>query len=201
MLKTDIKSLTIEELKTKLLEMGEKPFRGKQIYGWLHEKQALSFEEMSNLSLELRRRLAEQFTLTHLEMVRVQESAVDGTRKYLLRLYDGNLIESVWMRYHHGNSICISSQAGCRMGCSFCASTLDGLARNLTPAEMLEQVYAVTRHTGQRISHVVVMGTGEPLDNYDSLLRFLCLLTGEGGLHISQRNVTVSTCGIVPNIY
>ncbi len=201
MLKTDIKSLTIEELKTKLLEMGEKPFRGKQIYGWLHEKQALSFEEMSNLSLELRRRLAERFTLTHLEMVRVQESAVDGTRKYLLRLYDGNLIESVWMRYHHGNSICISSQAGCRMGCSFCASTLDGLARNLTPAEMLEQVYAVTRHTGQRISHVVVMGTGEPLDNYDSLLRFLCLLTGEGGLHISQRNVTVSTCGIVPNIY
>ncbi len=200
MLKTDIKSLTIEELKTQLQEMGEKPFRATQIYAWLHEKQAESFAQMSNLSMALRQRLEERYALVSLEAVRMQESATDKTQKYLFRLADGNLIESVRMCYHHGNSVCISSQAGCRMGCRFCASTLDGLARNLTPSEMLEQVYAITRHTGQRVSHVVVMGTGEPLDNYDSLLRFLLLLTGEGGLHISQRNVTVSTCGIAPNI-
>ena len=200
MLKTDIKSYTIEELQNTLEDLGEKSFRGGQIYEWLHNKLARSFEEMSNLSRPLRHVLEERFCLVTLEQVRMQESKLDGTRKYLFRLPDDNVIESVWMRYRHGNSICVSSQVGCRMGCRFCASTLDGLERNLLPSEMLEQVYTATRLTGERISNVVVMGTGEPLDNYDNLLRFLRLLTDERGLHISQRSITVSTCGIVPNI-
>ena len=128
-------------------------------------------------------------------------SREDGTRKYLFRLSDGNLVESVFMKYRHGNSVCISSQVGCRMGCKFCASTLDGLERNLTGAEMLEQIYAVTKDTGERISNVVVMGTGEPLDNYENLLRFIRMLTDKNGLNISQRNITVSTCGLVPEMY
>lgn len=155
---------------------------------------------MSNISKALRERLKEEFIFTALQEVRMQESKIDGTRKYLLQLSDGNVVESVWMRYHHGNSVCISSQVGCRMGCRFCASTLDGLERSLTASEMLDQIYTISRLTGERVSNVVVMGTGEPLDNYDNLLRFLHLLTDENGLHISQRNVTVSTCGIVPNI-
>lgn len=130
----------------------------------------------------------------------MQESALDGTRKYLFELEDHNMVESVLMRYKHGNSVCISSQVGCRMGCRFCASTLDGLVRNLTPAEMLEQIYRISADTGERVSNVVVMGTGEPLDNYDNLLTFIRMLTDENGLHISQRNLTVSTCGLVPRI-
>ena len=130
----------------------------------------------------------------------MQESAIDGTRKYLFELGDGKLVESVWMKYKHGNSVCISSQVGCRMGCAFCASTLDGLERSLSPSEMLDQIYAITLLTGERVSNVVVMGTGEPMDNYDNLLRFITLLTDENGLHISQRNVTVSTCGLVPKM-
>ncbi len=198
--KTEIKSLTLGELKADLLERGEAGFRAGQIYEWLHVKLTESFGEMSNLSRELRARCGEWYDLTGLTLLKVQESAIDGTRKYLFGLADGNVVESVWMKYRHGNSVCISSQAGCRMGCRFCASTLDGLARNLTPAEMLEQIYAISRHTGERVSNVVVMGMGEPLDNYDNLLRFLKLLTNEDGLHISQRNVTVSTCGLVPEI-
>lgn len=199
-MKRDIKSLTLEELKEELCRMGEKPFRGMQIYEWLHKKTARSFEEMSNLSRALRERLEEQFTLVSLEAVKIQQSKLDGTKKYLFALPDGKLVESVWMSYHHGNSVCISSQVGCQMGCRFCASTLGGLERSLTPSEMLDQIYAITRLTGERVSNVVVMGTGEPLDNYDNLLRFLRLLTDENGLHMSQRNVTVSTCGIAPNI-
>lgn len=152
---------------------------------------------MSSLSGELRKRLAEQFTYTALEAVRIQESKADGTKKFLFRLEDGNEVETVWMRYKHGNSVCISSQVGCRMGCRFCASTIDGLERSLTASEMLDQIYAVTLLTGERVSNVVVMGIGEPLDNYDNLLRFIRLLTDENGLHISQRNLTVSTCGLV----
>lgn len=197
---TDIKSLTLEELTREMAALGEKGFRAKQIYEWMHVKLAESFEEMSNLSKDLRNRCKEHFQYTTLEIVQVQESRIDGTRKYLFRLKDGNVVESVWMKYKHGNSVCISSQVGCRMGCRFCASTLDGLERNLLPSEMLEQIYAITRHTGERVSNVVVMGTGEPMDNYDHLLTFLRLLTGEGGLHISQRNVTVSTCGLVPQM-
>lgn len=197
---TDIKSLTLSELQSEMERLGEKKFRAKQIYSWLHEKLADHFEEMSNLSGTLRERLKEEYELTSLSMVKVQTSAQDGTSKFLFQMKDGNMIESVLMRYHHGNSVCISSQAGCRMGCRFCASTLEGLKRGLTPSEMLDQIYQIQKWSGERVHNVVVMGTGEPLDNYDALLRFIKLLTGEGGLHISQRNVTVSTCGIAPRI-
>ncbi len=198
--KRDIKSLTLEELKEELEALGEKPFRAGQIYDWMHRKMAAGFGEMTNLSLSLRQKLEETYEYTSLRKVRMQESALDGTRKYLFELSDGNLVESVWMKYHHGNSVCISSQVGCRMGCRFCASTLDGLERGLKASEMLDQIYRITADTGERVSNVVVMGTGEPLDNYDNLLRFLKLLTDENGLNISQRNVTVSTCGLVPKI-
>ena len=198
--KTDIKSLTLPELKDLLREMGEKPFRAGQLYQWMHEKLAASFDEMTNLSKELREKLRENCTYTTLNTVCVKISKIDDTRKYLFELNDGNVIESALMRYKHGNSVCISSQVGCRMGCRFCASTLDGLERNLTPSEMLEQIYRIQRDTGERVSNVVVMGSGEPMDNYDNLIRFICLLSGEGGLNISQRNITVSTCGIVPGI-
>ena len=198
--KTDMKSLTFEELKAALIDMGEKPFRAAQIYQWMHQKLAGSFDEMTNISAELKGKLAERFTYTCLTPVQVQESKLDGTKKFLFRLADDNVVESVYMRYHHGISVCISSQVGCRMGCRFCASTLDGLERNLTPSEMLDQIYAISRYTGERVSNVVVMGTGEPLDNYDNLVIFLKLLNDERGLHISQRNSTVSTCGIVPNM-
>jgi len=192
----DIKSLTLEELKTEMGRLGEKPFRAGQIYRWMHRKLARSFQEMTDLSAALREKLAGEYTLTALKPLRVQESALDGTRKYLFELGDGKLVESVWMKYHHGNSLCISSQVGCRMGCAFCASTIGGLERSLKPSEMLDQVYAVTLLTGERISNVVVMGIGEPLDNYGNLLKFITLLTDENGLHISQRNITVSTCGL-----
>ena len=196
----DIKSMTLDELKDACQQMGEKPFRAKQLYDWMHHRLAGSYDEMTNLSLAFREKLKEQYPLTCLEKVQVQESKIDGTRKYLFRLSDGNVIESVWMKYHHGNSVCISSQVGCRMGCRFCASTLDGLVRGLTPSEMLDQIYRITRDTGERVANVVVMGTGEPMDNFDNLLKFIELLTDENGLNISQRNVTVSTCGIVPKM-
>lgn len=196
----DIKSMTLEELQTYFIELGEKPFRAKQVYQWMHEKLVRSFDDMSNLSKDLREKLQSQGELTNLNMVQVQESAIDGTRKYLFELPDGNLVESVWMKYHHGNSVCISSQVGCRMGCRFCASTLDGLERNLLPSEMLEQIYSIIRHTGERVSNIVIMGTGEPMDNYDNFLRFVGLICDEKGQNISQRNITVSTCGIVPNM-
>lgn len=198
--KTDIRSMTYEELEEALLALGEKKFRAGQIYDWLHLKQAAGFEEMTNLSKELKQKCGERFKIYEVTPIQVQESQIDGTKKYLFGLYDHNMIESVLMRYEHGNSVCISSQAGCRMGCRFCASTIDGLMRSLTPSEMLGQIYQIMRETGERISNVVVMGSGEPLDNYDNLLRFLHLLTDEKGLHISQRNITVSTCGLVPQI-
>ncbi len=196
----DIKSYTLEELKEEMERIGEKPFRAKQIYQWMHEKCARSFEEMTNLPLRLREKCAESYGFTALEAVRVQKSADHSTKKFLFSLGDGKLIESVWMRYRHGNSVCISSQVGCRMGCAFCASALGGLERSLTPSEMLDQVYAITLLTGERVSNVVVMGMGEPLDNYGNLLRFLTLLTDEDGLHISQRSITVSTCGFPQEI-
>ena len=198
--KKDIKSLTMTELRAQMEGMGEKPFRAAQLYEWMHRKLARSFDEMTNLPLAMREKCGENYTYTALRILTVQQSAVDGTKKYLFALADGNVVESVWMRYKHGNSVCISSQVGCRMGCRFCASTLNGLVRNLTPAEMLDQIYAITLETGERVSNVVVMGSGEPLDNYENLLRFLTLLTDENGLHISQRNVTVSTCGLVPQM-
>ncbi|MBP3477214.1 MAG: 23S rRNA (adenine(2503)-C(2))-methyltransferase RlmN [Lachnospiraceae bacterium] len=197
---TDLKSLTLAQLQTAMAEMGEKPFRAKQLYEWMHKKLARDYEDMKNIPASLKEKCRERYTYTSLHMLQVQESAIDGTKKYLFELADGNVVESVWMKYKHGNSVCISSQVGCRMGCRFCASTLDGLERNLLPSEMLDQIYAITLETGERVSNVVVMGTGEPMDNYDHLLQFIELLTDENGLHISQRNVTVSTCGIVPKM-
>ena len=196
---TDIKSMTKDELKNLMTELGEKPFRAKQIYSWLHEHLVTSYDEMGNIPGKLKEKLKD-YPIAALEMVDEQVSAIDGTRKYLFRLSDGNVIESVLMRYKHGNSVCISSQVGCKMGCRFCASTLDGLERNLRPSEMLDQIYRIQTDLGERVSNVVVMGSGEPMDNYDNLIRFIHLLTDEHGLNISQRNITVSTCGIVPGI-
>ena len=192
---TDIKSMNKEELKDLMVQVGEKPFRAKQIYSWLHEHLVTSYEEMGNIPGKLKEKLKE-YPITALEMVDEQISAIDGTRKYLFRLSDGNVIESVLMRYKHGNSVCISSQVGCKMGCRFCASTIGGWTRNLLPSEMLDQIYRIQSITGERVSNVVVMGTGEPMDNYDNIVRFVHLLSEEGGLNISQRNITVSTCGI-----
>ena len=198
--KTDIKSLDYKELEEWMEARGEKAFRAKQLYQWMHQKLAESFEEMTNLSKDLRKKLEEQCTYTCLEPVEILTSKLDGTRKYLFRLKDGNVIESVLMRYRHGNSVCISSQVGCRMGCRFCASTIGGLTRNLTVSEMLEQVYRIQRHCGERVSNLVMMGTGEPLDNYDHAVKFIRMLSDEHGLHISQRNITMSTCGLVPQM-
>lgn len=196
----DIKSMTLEELKEELKGQGMPAFRATQVYQWMHQKLAAGFEDMTNLSKDLRSELNEKYEYTCLKPVRIQESKLDGTKKFLFELSDGNYVESVFMRYQHGNSVCISSQVGCKMGCRFCASTLDGWERNLLPSEMLDQIYAITRSTGERVSNVVVMGTGEPLDNLENLIRFIRLLTNEDGLHISQRNITVSTCGLVPQI-
>ena len=177
--KTDIKSLTLAQLQQKLADMGEPSFRAQQLYQWMHRKLARNYDDMGNLPRKLREDLRERYGYTSLRLIKVQESQIDGTRKFLFGLEDGNVVESVWMRYRHGNSVCISSQVGCRMGCSFCASTLGGLVRGLLPGEMLDQIYAISLLTGERVSNVVVMGTGEPLDNYDSLLRFLDMLTDE----------------------
>ncbi|MCR5215649.1 MAG: 23S rRNA (adenine(2503)-C(2))-methyltransferase RlmN [Lachnospiraceae bacterium] len=197
---TDLKSLNYEELTEYVLGLGEPKFRAKQLYEWMHVKRVDSLEAMTNLPKSFKEKLSEDGIYTTLTPAAVLVSKIDGTRKYLWRLSDGNVIESVFMRYHHGNSVCISSQVGCRMGCKFCASTLDGLARNMTPSEMLEQIYGIEREVGEKISNVVVMGCGEPMDNFDNLLKFIELLTDEHGMHMSQRNLTVSTCGIVPRI-
>lgn len=195
----DLKSMTLSELTDYVTQKGYPRFRAKQIYEWCHVKLVRDVEEMKNIPRDIREWIKNEFV--SLEVVERLESKTDGTNKFVFRLFDGNVIESVFMPYKHGNSVCISSQAGCRMGCLFCASTLTGLERNLAPSEMLDQIYAISRITGERVSNVVVMGTGEPLDNYDNLCRFLTLLTDENGLHISQRNVTVSSCGLVPEIY
>ena len=199
--KKDLKSCSFEEIAEEMKSIGEKAFRGKQIYEWLHKKLVSDFDQMSNLSKDLREKLKEQYVLPGVQMVDSRTSKDGETTKYLFRLHDDRVIESVLMKYHHGNSVCISSQVGCRMGCKFCASTLGGLERNLTASEMLSQIYEIQRLGGERVSNVVVMGTGEPLDNYENLLRFIHILTEDGGLHISQRNLTVSTCGLVPKIY
>ena len=199
-MKKDICSLSYEEMKKEVEQLGEKSFRAGQIYEWVHVKLAEHFDEMTNLSKPLRERLKEEYEIPEVKMLERQISKIDGTNKFLFRLGDGNVVESVLMKYKHGNSVCISSQAGCRMGCAFCASTIGGLKRNLAPSEMLGQIYRIQKITGERVSNVVIMGTGEPLDNYDNFIRFVRMLTDKHGLNISQRNVTVSTCGIVPRI-
>ena len=199
MTKPEIKCRTLPELKEELREMGEKPFRAGQIFQWLHQGVS-SFDEMTNVSKQLRAKLSEQYLLTAPKILRKQVSKVDGTIKYLWELHDGNCIESVFMRYHHGNSACVSSQVGCRMGCKFCASGLGGLVRSLSAGEILDQILFMQKDTGERISNIVLMGTGEPLDNYDNVLRFIRLVGAPEGLNIGQRHISLSTSGLVPQI-
>ena len=197
----DVKSMTLEELQAFLAEWGEPKFRAKQIFAWLHEKQVDDFSQMTNLSQALRQRLAAETSISRLQMVERLLSKQDGTRKYLFALENGSVIESVLMQYEYGNTVCVSTQAGCRMGCRFCASTLDGVERSLTAGEMLSQVYTIQKDLGERISGVVLMGSGEPLDNYDAVLRFIRLLNDPAGQNIGQRHITLSTCGLVENMY
>ena len=197
--KVDIKSLYLEELEALLKEMGEPKFRASQIFKWLHSG-ATSFEEMTNLSKELRIKLSEKCYIANVEIVRRLESRLDGTVKYLYRLFDGQLIESVLMKYNHGYTVCISTQVGCRMGCSFCASGINGLARNLTASEMIAQLLAAQRDNGIRVSNVVMMGMGEPLDNLENSVRFLKLVSDEKGMNIGLRHISLSTSGVVSGI-
>lgn len=201
MAKTDVKSMTLEELQLFMGELGEPKFRAKQIFDWLHQKQVDTFAEMTNLSQKLRERLEQEAKIGGVEMVERLLSKEDGTRKYLFALENGSIIESVLMQYDYGNTVCVSTQAGCRMGCKFCASTLDGVERSLTPAEMLSQVYTIQKDLGQRISGVVLMGSGEPLDNYDNVLRFIHLLNDPAGQNMGQRHITLSTCGLIEKMY
>lgn len=195
--KTDLKSLDWNELQDFTKKAGQKAFRGKQLYQWMHKQLVCSFDEMTNLSKDFREELKGRCVLCSAKIVK-QQISNDGTRKFLMELSDGNHMESVLMKYNHGNSVCISTQVGCRMGCGFCASTVGGLIRSLRPSEMLDQIYEIQRMTGERVSNVILMGIGEPLDNYENVIKFIHMLSDEHGLHISQRNITLSTCGLVP---
>lgn len=191
---------TLEELKVWMKENGESEFRGKQILSWIY-KGINQFDNMRNIPKSLISKLNENFIIDLPKIIEVYKSDIDGTEKFLLGFKDGNLIESVLMRYKHGNSICISTQVGCRMGCKFCASTLEGRIRNLTTGEILSQVLVVQNHIDERISNIVLMGSGEPLDNYENVVKFLEVVSAEYGLNIGQRHITLSTCGIIPKIY
>ena len=195
----NLKSMTLPELSACLKEMGQPAFRAKQVYTWLH-KGVRSYEEMTNIPQALRAVLAEQFPICPPQVVRKQESKKDGTIKYLWKLSDGNCVETVLMRYHYGNTVCISTEVGCRMGCAFCASTLGGLVRKLEPFEMLDQVLFTQVDSGLPVSHIVLMGIGEPLDNFDNVMRFLELVNSPDGMNISMRHISLSTCGLVPKI-
>ena len=195
----DIKSMTMEEMTAQFKDLGLPAFRAKQVYSWLH-KGARSYGEMTNLSKDLRNALEEKFPFTTPQVVRRQESKTDGTVKYLWKLADGNCVETVLMRYHYGNTVCISTEVGCRMGCAFCASTLGGLVRRLEPGEMLDQVLFTQVDSGLPVSHIVLMGIGAPLDNFDNVMRFLELVNSPEGMNISMRHISLSTCGLVPKI-
>ena len=195
----NLKSQTLPELTATLKELGQSAFRGKQVYTWLH-KGVRSYEEMSNLPQSLRASLAEKYPICPPEVVRKQESKKDGTIKYLWRLSDGNCVETVLMRYHYGNTVCISTEVGCRMGCAFCASTIGGLVRKLEPYEMLDEVLFTQIDSGLPVSHIVLMGIGEPLDNFENVMRFLELVNSPEGMNISMRHISLSTCGLVPKI-
>ncbi len=195
----NLRAQTLPELATLLKEWGQPAFRAKQVYIWLH-KGVRSYEEMTNIPQTLRERLAAEYPLHPPVVVRKQESKLDGTIKYLWQLSDGNCVETVLMRYHYGNTVCISTEVGCRMGCAFCASTLGGLVRRLEPNEMLEQVLFTQIDSGLPISHIVLMGIGEPLDNFDNVMRFLELVNSPDGMNISMRHISLSTCGLVPKI-
>ena len=195
----NIKAMTLPEMTDAVKALGLPGFRAKQIYGWLH-KGARSYDEMTNLSRELRSRLAEAYPFTAPRVVRRQESQKDGTIKYLWELSDGNCVETVLMRYHYGNTVCISTEVGCPMGCAFCASTIGGLVRRLEPQEMLDEVLFTQVDSGLPVSHIVLMGIGEPLDNFDNVMRFLELVNSPEGMNISMRHISLSTCGLVPKI-
>ena len=195
----NLKSCTLPELTDLFKELGEPSFRAKQVYTWLH-KGVRDYEEMTNLPRALRQRLAQDYPICPPEVVRKQESQRDGTIKYLWRLADGNCVETVLMRYHYGNTVCISTEVGCPMGCAFCASTLGGLVRRLEPHEMLDQVLFTQIDSGLPVSHIVLMGIGEPLDNFENVLRFLELVNSPEGMNISMRHISLSTCGLVPKI-
>ena len=198
-MKEHLKSKTLPELAEILKSLGQPAFRAKQVYSWLH-RGVRSYEEMTNLPKALRTALAEKYPILPPEVLRKQESRKDGTIKYLWQLSDGNCVETVLMRYHYGNTVCISTEVGCRMGCAFCASTLGGLVRKLEPYEMLDQVLFTQVDSGLTISHIVLMGIGEPLDNYDNVMRFLELVNSPEGMNISMRHISLSTCGLVPMI-
>ena len=195
----NLKSQTLAEMGTLFKDMGEPAFRAKQVYKWLHSG-VRTYDEMTNIPQSLRKKLEEKFPICSPEVVRKQESARDGTIKYLWKLADGNCVETVLMRYHYGNTVCISTEVGCPMGCAFCASTLGGLVRRLEPYEMLDQVLFTQIDSGLPVSHIVLMGIGEPLDNFDNVLRFLELVNSEDGMNISMRHISLSTCGLVPKI-
>lgn len=197
----DIISMSLEELEAVITSCGQSKFRAKQLFDWFHAKAVWDYEQMNNLPKDLRAKLALEYPLNNMKIVQKYVSQIDGTIKYLFELDDSHIIESVLMRYKHGNSICISSQVGCKMGCKFCASTLEGLVRNLKVSEMLGQVYKVSQDIGERISNIVIMGSGEPLEQLDITKKFLNLINDEKGHNIGQRHITISTCGIVPNIY
>lgn len=201
MAKEDLKSMSLEELQMFMGSIGEAKFRAKQIFEWLHKKQAGDFEEMTNISKNLREKLSNEAKISYVKILEKHVSKQDNTTKYLFALENDNIIESVLMRYNYGNAVCISTQVGCRMGCTFCASTLDGVERNLTAGEMLSQIYEIQKDTGERVSSVVLMGSGEPLDNYDNVLKFIRLLNDKNGLNIGQRHITLSTCGIIEKMY
>lgn len=198
---TELSSLTLTALTAFLAELKEPAFRAKQIFGWLHQKQVTTFAAMTNLSLSLREKLAEASTITQVNTITRQTSQRDGTNKFLLEFADRDCVEAVWMEYKHGASLCLSTQVGCRQGCSFCASTLGGLVRNLTAGEILGQLYEVQRQMGKRVSTLVLMGIGEPLDNLDHVLDFLTILSCAEGQNLSLRHVSLSTCGLVPEMY
>ena len=198
--KQDILKLSEKDLKEYFVLKKQPGFRAKQVYSWLHEKLVDSFDDMTNISKDMREMLKEDFYIEHLELVQRLVSNIDGTEKYLFKLWDGNVIESVLMRYKHGNSVCISTQVGCRMGCRFCASTIDGRARDLTSSEMLKEVYTIQNISGERVSNIVLMGSGEPMDNFRNVVDFVKQVSSENDLHISQRNITISTCGLVEKI-
>ena len=199
-MKQDLKSMTLAQMQSAFSAMGEPKFRAKQVFTWLH-KGAESFDEMTNLSLPLRKKLDETYYITVPKPVRIQRSQKDGTIKYLWKLRDGNCVESVLMQYHHGNSVCISSEVGCPMGCKFCASTLGGLVRRLSPSELLDQVLFSQKKSGLPISNIVLMGIGEPLDNFDNVMQFLELVNSPDGMNIGMRHISLSTCGLVDKIH
>ena len=195
----NLKSLTMPEMAAEFQKLGQPGFRAKQVFTWLH-KGARSYDEMTNLPKALRELLSKQYPICPPRVVRKQESKRDGTIKYLWELHDGNCVETVLMRYHYGNTVCISTEVGCRMGCAFCASTLGGLVRRLEPFEMLDQVLFTQVDSGLPVSHIVLMGIGEPLDNFENVMRFLELVNSPEGMNISMRHISLSTCGLVPKI-